>query len=44
MKTFCTCANKACPLHPTQHDKGCSPCIEKKSSVEGNSELFCEAR
>ena len=29
MKDFCTCANKACPLHPSRHDKGCSPCIEK---------------
>ena len=28
MKDFCTCANKACPLHPSRHDKGCSPCIE----------------
>lgn len=26
---FCTCQNTACPLHPTRHDKGCTPCIVK---------------
>ncbi len=26
---FCTCTNLDCPLHPTKHDKGCSPCISK---------------
>lgn len=26
---FCTCANLECPLHPTRHDKGCTPCIRK---------------
>ena len=26
---FCTCKNIACPLHPTNHDKGCTPCIAK---------------
>lgn len=26
---FCTCTDKACPLHPTNHDKGCDPCIRK---------------
>lgn len=26
---FCTCKNFECPLHPTRHDKGCSPCISK---------------
>lgn len=24
---FCTCTNLDCPLHPTKHDKGCTPCI-----------------
>ena len=28
-KSFCTCTNFACPLHPTKHDKGCTPCIQK---------------
>lgn len=26
---FCTCENLNCPLHPTKHNKGCAPCIEK---------------
>ncbi len=26
---FCTCEDLKCPFHPTNHDKGCSPCISK---------------
>lgn len=26
---FCSCTNLACPLHPTNHNKGCAPCISK---------------
>jgi len=26
---FCTCTDTACPCHPTNHDKGCTPCIAK---------------
>ena len=26
---FCACQNTACSLHPTRHDKGCTPCIVK---------------
>lgn len=26
---FCTCADHACPLHPANHDKGCTPCMKK---------------
>ncbi len=26
---FCTCNETGCPNHPTNHDKGCTPCIEK---------------
>jgi len=26
---FCTCSDRACPLHPANHDKGCTPCIAK---------------
>lgn len=29
LSTFCTCTDKDCPLHPTNHDKGCAPCISK---------------
>lgn len=28
-KAFCTCTDKACPNHPSNHDKGCTPCIRK---------------
>lgn len=26
---FCTCSDHNCPLHPTNHEKGCAPCIGK---------------
>lgn len=26
---FCTCADRECPLHPANHDKGCTPCMKK---------------
>ena len=26
---YCTCTNLRCPLHPANHDKGCTPCIRK---------------
>lgn len=29
LSQFCTCKNFDCPLHPTKHDKGCTPCISK---------------
>lgn len=29
LSEFCTCTNLKCPLHPTNHDKGCAPCIQK---------------
>lgn len=27
--SFCTCTDTSCPCHPTNHDKGCTPCIAK---------------
>lgn len=24
---FCTCKDLSCPYHPTNHDKGCAPCV-----------------
>lgn len=27
--SFCTCGDKNCPHNPINHDKGCTPCIEK---------------
>lgn len=29
ISNFCTCKNTDCPLHPSKHDKGCTPCIIK---------------
>ena len=29
LSPFCTCKDTKCPLHPTNHDKGCSLCIAK---------------
>ncbi|MDO4484893.1 MAG: DUF6485 family protein [Clostridia bacterium] len=26
---FCTCTDTACPNHPTNHQDGCTRCIEK---------------
>ena len=26
---FCTCADTKCPFHPSNHNKGCAPCIAK---------------
>ena len=26
---FCTCPDTKCPNHPSNHDKGCTPCIAK---------------
>ena len=25
----CTCSDRSCPFHPTNHDKGCTLCIQK---------------
>ena len=26
---FCTCTDTKCPFHPSNHGKGCTPCIAK---------------
>lgn len=26
---FCTCRDRACPMNPANHDKGCTPCVAK---------------
>ena len=26
---FCSCTNFKCKLHPTNHNDGCTPCIQK---------------
>ena len=30
--SFCTCTDTKCPLHPTNHNKGCAPCVAKNLS------------
>lgn len=37
---FCTCKNLDCPLHPSNHDKGCSPCISKILKLREMPECF----
>ncbi len=39
---FCTCKNLQCPLHPTKHDKGCSPCISKNLKLKEIPNCFFE--
>ncbi len=29
LSSFCTCKDTGCPFHPTNHGKGCAPCIRK---------------
>ena len=32
LSPFCTCTDTECPFHPSNHDKGCAPCIAKNLS------------
>ena len=34
LSEFCTCDNFDCALHPTKHDKGCAPCINKNLKLK----------
>lgn len=29
LSMFCSCTDTDCPMHPTNHEKGCAPCISK---------------
>ncbi|MBD5560662.1 MAG: hypothetical protein HDQ87_10005 [Clostridia bacterium] len=31
-KLECTCTDHACPLHPTNHEYGCTPCVKKNQA------------
>ena len=33
-KEFCTCTDLKCPLHPTNHENGCDPCIKKNLGLK----------
>lgn len=34
LSKFCSCKNLKCLLHPTKHDDGCSPCINKNLKLK----------
>lgn len=34
LSPFCTCTDTACPFHPSNHDKGCAPCIAKNLQLK----------
>lgn len=29
LSPFCSCTDQACPYHPSNHGRGCTPCIAK---------------
>lgn len=29
LSPFCTCTDLECPMHPTNQERGCGPCIAK---------------
>lgn len=37
---FCTCENISCALHPTNHDKGCAPCVRKNLKTREMPDCF----
>ena len=39
MKHFCTCPVVKCPRHPSNHDRGCDPCI--KDNIERGKMPAC---
>lgn len=40
LSEFCTCKDTDCPLHPSNHDKGCSLCIAKNLKLGEISNCF----
>ena len=40
MNGICTCTDLKCPLHPTNHDKGCTPCISKNLKTKEMPSCF----
>jgi hypothetical protein len=34
MNIICTCTNIECQLHPSNHNKGCTPCISKNLKLQ----------
>lgn len=31
---YCTCTDHKCPLHPSNHDMGCTPCVRKNQNQQ----------
>ena len=40
---FCTCTDTGCPFHPSNHDKGCTPCIAKNLREQEIPSCFFKA-
>jgi hypothetical protein len=40
MNTICTCTNTKCKLHPSNHNKGCTPCISKNLKLQEIQNCF----
>ena len=40
LSPFCTCTNYTCKLHPTNHQKGCAPCLEHNLSIDKMPRCF----
>lgn len=40
---YCTCRDTDCPLHPANHDKGCTPCILKNLKLKEIPSCFFNA-
>lgn len=36
----CTCENHSCKLHPANHDKGCTPCIQANLKTRDTPACF----
>ena len=43
LSEFCVCKDTACPLHPSNHDKGCSLCIAKNLKKKEIPSCFFQA-
>ncbi len=42
LSPFCPCKNQNCPVHPTKHDQGCSPCISKNLRLKEFPNCFSD--
>ena len=43
LSPFCTCTDITCPMHPTNHDQGCAPCIAKNLALREIPSCFINA-